>query len=133
MRLLLPVILLTFSCNNTSSTDLKSKKWQLYSMTAKNPNHIGEKDNIMIDAFAQDTSRNKVFVDFNSDTTTRLFINSSKPMNPTGTKYRSKGDTLFLEGPEAHQKDTILIIAQSKDILHVYSLRGIDYKFKNIK
>ena len=99
-------------------------------MTAKTPNQIGEMDSIMIEAFAQDTSRNKVFVYFNSDTTAQLFINSSKSMNPAGTKYRSKGDTLFLHEPETNQKDTLLITEQSKDILHMYSLRGIEYKFK---
>jgi hypothetical protein len=133
MRWLLSFILIAVGCNNTQEIDLKETKWQLFSMSADTAHRMNDMDKLMMESFAQDTSHNKVFVNFNSDTSMQVFINSSKPMNPTGIKYNIKKDTVFLEGPEAKQKDTFLISSYSKDFLNVYSPKGIEYKLKRVK
>lgn len=130
MKLLLPVLLLAIGCTSTTSNQLKQTKWQLYSFSEKLPSRLDDLERTFIKGFNEDSSANKVLLDFNTDSTFHLSFNSS---NGETSLYQLKADTIFIQSPDKTQKDTFIVSKQSKELLHIYNLRGLDCKFKRVQ
>lgn len=130
MKLLLPLLFLAVGCTSKKSDQLKSSKWQLYSFTEKSPSRIDDLQRTFIKGFNEDSSSNKIFLHFNSDSTFELSMNSP---NGETSLYQLKADTIFIQSPDKTQKDTFIVSTLTKELFHVYNLRGLDCKFKRVQ
>jgi hypothetical protein len=130
MKFLLPLLLLAVGCKSKKSHQLKSSKWQLYSFSEKLPSRLDDLERTFIKGFNEDSSSNKIFLHFNTDSTFELSMNSP---NGETSLYQLKADTIFIQSPDKTQKDTFILTKQSKELLHIYNLRGLDCKFKRVQ